>query len=218
MKTVLLIHGWLSTPKMHFFPWLKKELETRGYTVVAPQMPNPALPKRAEWLATLSDMLHAIDRPEETILLGHSLGTLTILHYLNEIHQGAAFPHVVLCSGFGRAFSLPQPIDIPRLNEYPKLIAMREKILALPEVVLRDWFEPTIDFDRVRHLARRWTCIHAPDDPVVPYAEGVYAAQQLGATFVEETNGHLIEFRVNGRMALPSALEAIVSTEDDLSA
>ena len=209
---VILVHGWMSRPQMHFFPWLKKELEARGFEVAAPQMPNPALPKRDEWLATLDQAVSEIDDPSQTILLGHSLGTLTILHYLNTFEKGPAFPHIILTAGFGRQFSLPQPIDIPQIEDYPKLIALREKILNLPETVLHDWFSPAIDFAKVKPKARRWTCIHSTDDAIVPYAEGVWLAKKLNVPLITEHNGHLIEFRLNGQMTLPSALEAIVTT------
>jgi len=208
--TVLIIHGWLSTPNMHFFPWLKKELEARGMNVIAPQMPNPALPKRAEWLATLDEAVRAVGDPAQTILVGHSLGTLTILHYLNEIYRGPAFPNAVLCSSFCRPFTLPPLRDLPDVpGDHQQFARMREKILSLPEMILNDWFTTPIDFTRVRENVRAITCIHSTDDPIVPYEEGAWVAKQLRSDLITEQRGHFIEFRVTGRMTLPSALSAI---------
>jgi len=37
---IVLVHGWLSSPDQHWFPWLKRELEGRGFHVIAPPMPK----------------------------------------------------------------------------------------------------------------------------------------------------------------------------------
>ncbi|MFA6428985.1 MAG: alpha/beta fold hydrolase [Patescibacteria group bacterium] len=204
---VILVHGWLSTPDMHFFPWLKQELEAHGHVVLALQMPNPARPKRVEWMAQLDYALQANGDPADTVLLGHSLGTLTILHYLQTIYKGPPFKRIVLCAGFTRAFALP-PLLPPR---HAQLDHLRNKILHLPEVILEDWFTHAVDASTLRHHARAWTCIHAIDDPVVPFAEGVFLAKQLCAELITENKGHLIEFSPQGTLQLPSALEAILS-------
>lgn len=43
-KRVFLIHGWEGYPEEGWRPWLKKELEQRGFTVIVPAMPDTATP------------------------------------------------------------------------------------------------------------------------------------------------------------------------------
>ncbi|KKQ98096.1 MAG: hypothetical protein UT23_C0005G0019 [Candidatus Woesebacteria bacterium GW2011_GWA1_39_12] len=36
MKKALILQGWYQKPDKHWYPWLKKELEKRGYEVYLP--------------------------------------------------------------------------------------------------------------------------------------------------------------------------------------
>jgi esterase/lipase len=36
MKKVFIIHGWDGYPEEGWFPWLKKELEKKGFSVFVP--------------------------------------------------------------------------------------------------------------------------------------------------------------------------------------
>lgn len=48
MKKAYIIHGWEGRPDSNWFPWLKTELESQGFAVEVPQMPNAAHPKMEE--------------------------------------------------------------------------------------------------------------------------------------------------------------------------
>jgi len=37
---VVLVHGWMGSPNDDFFPWLIKEVESEGYKVIAPSLPD----------------------------------------------------------------------------------------------------------------------------------------------------------------------------------
>lgn len=53
MKRAFLIHGWGGTPEHGFFPWLRRELESRGYAVEAPNMPDADAPAALRMLERL---------------------------------------------------------------------------------------------------------------------------------------------------------------------
>jgi predicted alpha/beta hydrolase family esterase len=53
MKRAIIIHAWEETPTGQWLPWLKKELESAGWKVGVPEMPNTKKPKLNEWMDTL---------------------------------------------------------------------------------------------------------------------------------------------------------------------
>jgi predicted alpha/beta hydrolase family esterase len=94
MKNAIIIHGTEGYPEENWFPWLKQELEKRGYVVFVPQFPSPPkVPaKIAEWFAVFKNYEQYIN--EDTILIGHSLGgifTLKILEQLKYPIKAACF-------------------------------------------------------------------------------------------------------------------------------
>lgn len=91
MKNVIIIHGrpdkeeYLdpTMPKpvdAHWIPWLKKQLEERGYIVHVPAMPEPYEPDYEKW----KEEFEKIPINSETILIGHSRGGAFILHWLSD--------------------------------------------------------------------------------------------------------------------------------------
>ena len=94
-KTALILHAWLNGPDAHWYPWLKTELESRGYTVYLPEIPTmntdaPNLHKQMEFIEK------NIPLDENMIMFGHSLGCLLAMR-LAEKHQ---FSKLFLIAGW----------------------------------------------------------------------------------------------------------------------
>ncbi len=117
-KRLIIIHGYRDRPDHGWMLWLKEQANKLGYDVVAPQMPVGKIPNLSKWVGVASRSINHIDK--QTILLGHSLGTYTLLRYLSKYRDTA--PHkekakaLILVSGFvtpGRGsadlFFKPQP-------------------------------------------------------------------------------------------------------------
>ena len=104
MKNAIILHGTGDSANSFWFPYLKKELEVRGYEVWLPNLPNAEKPNVKDWL---SYILENGKINEETVLIGHSAGAqiiLTILENLNiKIRQA------ILVSGYSK--ELPKDID-----------------------------------------------------------------------------------------------------------
>jgi len=74
MKQALILQGWPQKITKHWYPWLKQELERKGYRAFLPAIPtmyskHPHLPTQIKYL----EKLLKIDK--ETVIIGHSLGT-----------------------------------------------------------------------------------------------------------------------------------------------
>jgi predicted alpha/beta hydrolase family esterase len=66
MKKVYIIHGWEGSPTNNWFPWLKGELESKGFEVIVPSMPEPESPHKLPWTKTLQDL---IPDPDENVII-----------------------------------------------------------------------------------------------------------------------------------------------------
>lgn len=85
MKQALILQGWPQKTTQHWYPWLKIELEKKGYKVFLPALPtmytkNPNMDKQLKFLEKL------VKFNRETVVVGHSLGTQLAMR-LAEKHQ-----------------------------------------------------------------------------------------------------------------------------------
>lgn len=104
MKRVFIIHGWDFNPKMNWYPWLKKELEKKGYSVTVPAMPKTSEPEISAWVSNLKKVVGKLD--EETYLVGHSIGCQAILRFLERENYKGKLKKVVFVAGWFRLANL----------------------------------------------------------------------------------------------------------------
>lgn len=97
-KRVFIVHGWQANPEANWFPWLKKELEEKEYVVSVPQLPDSDFPTIQNWIPTLAD---AVGTPDEnTYFVGHSLGCVAIVRYLETLQENEKVGGAVFVAGF----------------------------------------------------------------------------------------------------------------------
>lgn len=177
-RRALIVHGYESNPGRNWFGWLRGKLEADGYEVALPALPNPDDPRLGAWL----DALAAAFPPEafgpETLVVGHSLGCVTALRYLLRVDPPRPVAGVLLAAGFW------QPLS-----------AASSAGLGEDDVRRIDGFVGTsLDFERLRRLARAFVVVSAEDDPIVPHELSRNLATSLGARFVSLPHGgHLME-------------------------
>jgi uncharacterized protein len=95
MKKIIIIHGYGETPDSYWYPYLKKELEQKGYKVTIPLLPNtnePKLNKQTEFA------LSNLEFNKDTIVIGHSSGCPVILAALEK--TPAVISKAILVSGY----------------------------------------------------------------------------------------------------------------------
>ena len=154
---IILVHGFNANPAMNFHPWLADELRNRGFEVLTPALSL----KSGEEL----DPLKIIEElkvqvgflKKDDILLGHSLGGVVVLRYL-EAAEMTETPRAVI------------------------LVASPWKV-ARPE--LRHFFLDELDTDVVMWKAREFVVIHSSDDKLVPIEHGKKLAEVLKARFIQ---------------------------------
>jgi len=81
MKNSLILHGTSCNPNSFWQPSIKKFLESNGYEVKVPALPDTDVPDLNKWLPVALDF----DFNKETIIIGHSAGTPTTLSVLENI-------------------------------------------------------------------------------------------------------------------------------------
>jgi len=94
-KKALILHCWYGDSNSNWYPWIKTELEKRGYKVVTPDLPTMKTdsPDMKLQLQTIKNILEV---DENTLTVGHSLGCILALR-LAEKHK---LEKMILVSGW----------------------------------------------------------------------------------------------------------------------
>ena len=176
---VFLVHGWEGSPDGNWFPWLTKLLDKKHFSVTALLLPDPDHPQCNPWIQMLTK---TVGKPDDhTILVGHSLGCITILRYLESLKPNEKILAAILVAGFS------EPIGYEEIEHF---------------------FQPPLNYDNVKQKARAFVAIQSDDDPYVPFARGITMNEKLGATIIPVHNaGHI--GAEDGYTELPEALEII---------
>ena len=169
-----IFHGIYGNPEENWFPWLKNELEKKGFEVIVPKFPTPLNQTLESWMRVIQKYENKIN--EDTVLIGHSLGAVFILNYLELANKKikAAF----LVAGYHKLLT----------NEFYEL----NKTFVYKE----------FDFEKIRRNCKKFFVIASDNDQYIPLETNKELASLLSADFkVIHNGGHLnkqagfIEFR-----------------------
>lgn len=159
-KRVLIIHGWESNSKEHWFLEEKKRLEKLGYEVAVPDMPNSFHPKQKEWVKVIKDF----NPDKNSILIGHSLGGVAILRYLEKT-----------------------------LNKVGKCIFIATPIRKLGPGYegIENFLETDFDWDKIKESSEKFVVMNQTEDSAVPLQHGKDLSNYLNVELVAvEGNNH----------------------------
>jgi len=155
-KQAIIIHGWESNPTEHWFPWLKFELEKKDFEVSTPAMPDTFFPKQNQWVQYLQEIAGAVDK--DTFLIGHSLGVITILRFLEQLTENEKIGGAILVAGFS------------------------ESLAVVPEI--ENFFTDTVDYKKTKEHCEKFIIINSDNDPWVPLKSGKIMQRELGGKFM----------------------------------
>lgn len=187
-KRVFIVHGWDGNPKANWFPWLKKELEIKGFEVDVPQLPDPGNPRIYNWVPKLAKTVGKAD--EQTYFVGHSMGCQTIARYLESLPENKKIGGAVFVAGF-----------------FKRLTGLEDEP-GIPETV-KHWLDAPIDFKKTKSHLVKSTAIFSDNDPYVPLDNQDDFRDKLGSKIIiEHQKGHFNE--AAGITKLPIALESLL--------
>jgi predicted alpha/beta hydrolase family esterase len=132
----------------NWFPWLKKELVAQGFDAVVPDFPHSLLPSMNAWVQSLAQL----EPDENTVLIGHSLGGVLILRFLEayDVRVGSVF-----------------------------LAATPVNDLGWPQLKKSGFFKEPFDFKTIRSRARNFLIMSDAEDPFVALSHGDVLANEL---------------------------------------
>lgn len=140
MKNVLILHGAGNDSTGNWFPWLKSELEKKGFKVWVPDLPNSNTPDANEWLKTIfSNKDWQFNK--ESVLIGHSAGATLILRILEKLEN----------LKIDKAILVSAPVE---LGNNPKWHQFRKSLV-----------ENGFDWQKIKKSAKNFYFIHSDNDP-----------------------------------------------------
>ncbi len=189
-KRAFIIHGWGGHPEEGWFPWLKKELEGRGFEVHVPQLPEPTHPRIYNWIPKLSEVVGVAD--EHTYFVGHSMGCQTIARYLESLPEGVKVGGAVFVAGFfKRLTGLEDDPDVQKTDKH--------------------WLDAPLDFKKVASHLPKSIALFSDNDPYVPLDNQDDFRDKLGSEIVVEHNKGHFSGESDGVTELPIVLQSILT-------
>jgi uncharacterized protein len=156
---IILMHGKDTNPREKWYPWLEQVVNDLGVEYIAPILPQPENPVLSQWL----DCLDKAQPDEQTILVGHSLGGVVILRWLERQVASLRVKKVILVAT--NAGTDESNNCFYTLSGY--------------------------DFDKIKTHCDEFVVLHSTDDVWVPFSAGEENALGLGAKFLRFTDrGH----------------------------
>lgn len=116
MKNAIILHGTGDKNTDFWFPYLKKNLEEKGYEVWLPQLPNAENPNIQDWLTFVLENGKFTD---ETVLIGHSAGSQLILSILEKIT--VQISQAILVSGYAESLRVRAGVEERAYFDWEKM-------------------------------------------------------------------------------------------------
>lgn len=163
---IFIIHGAYGHPEENWFGWLKRELNQLNIDCCVPHFPTPDGQNLEAWLDLFNTAYnHLIN--EKTIMIGHSLGAVFTLKWLEQTKNKIST--VILAGAFLGKIGIEK---FDRINE--------------------SFFSKSFDWEHIRNKSNQFFFYHGSNDPYVPQWHVDFIARHLNAIQIIIANaGHL---------------------------
>ncbi len=152
---VILIHGYKANPEMNFHPWLRDELHAAGFEVLAPALPFSGEPDLAVWLKAMEEQVGRLE-PDD-IILGHSLGGVMALRYL----------------------------EAAEMTGTPRAVILVAAPWNLKRNAMQSFFTHELDADVLMWKANDFIIVHSTDDELIPFEHAQKYRDMLRGKLIE---------------------------------
>ncbi len=142
-RRVFLIHGWGGFPEEGWRPCLKEKLIEKGFEVFNLAMPDTNNPICTKWVDYLQKSV--VTPNSNDYFVGHSLGVITILRFLETFKKDQSIGGAILVAGFAR--------DL----EYTGY-----------KGEVSSFFNTKLNWEKIRKVCQKFVVIHSDNDPYVP--------------------------------------------------
>ncbi len=179
MKKLLILHGWLDTPDDHWFPYLKRVCQAKGYEVHVPLLKDHAKPTLSDWFGSVLDDF-TLD--SETSIVGHSLGAVFAMKLVEN--SNVKIDQLVLVSGWDAWDLTPeQATFFETLIDHEKIIKNCRKI-----TVVHSTNDPYFTIYHAAEMAKRFNAnfIKIENGGHLRKQDGFEEFPQLAALFNQE--------------------------------
>lgn len=161
----------------------KRAAERESFEVAIPQMPDTDHPTVNKWVPYLAKIAGAVSRDD--YFVGHSLGGITILRFLETLKDGEKVGGCVLVAAFAKP--------------------------PVYEGDMTSFFQTPIDWAKIRSHCSKFVAIHSDNDPFVPlgYADD-FKNNLVAKIIVEHNMNHFSGDDNPPCLKLPSALQTVL--------
>lgn len=182
----VVIHRWDGNPNSDWYPWLKNELDNKGFKVKIPTMPNTSEPKIKAWVSHLKKIVGELDN--ETYFVAHSIGCQTVMRFLEKENYNGKIGKMVFVAGWFKLDNLE--------DEEVKEIA-------------NPWTNTPINFNKVKEKISKITVFLSSNEPYgfINDNARIFRERLNARVIILENRGHFTED--DGIKKLPEVLKEI---------
>lgn len=178
----VIFHGSFGSKTGNWFPWLKKELETKGHQVFLEQYPvdqwgdierkgrdnTNTTQNLSSWVDFFTkNTLPRLDRNKEIVFFGHSLAPVFILNLVSQFN-----------------LQLKGTIFVS-----PFLEALNQEHTWQFDLVNRTFYKADFEWLKLKKLIPQSYVLYGTDDPYVPNYFPISFAQKIGSEQIAVKNG-----------------------------
>ncbi|HRI05686.1 MAG TPA: alpha/beta hydrolase [Candidatus Dojkabacteria bacterium] len=155
MKNFFIIHGTDGHSQENWFPWMKQQLESRGYECIVPDFPCEDGHQLSKWYGEMDKYKDNIT--EETIFIAHSRGVSFILNLLTDFNY--KIDSLYMIGGF---------IDY---------------LWQKPNTPPTSFFAKPFDYMKIKKQCSRFVNYQSDNDPYIPVEHGKKVSDVLNARY-----------------------------------